>query len=434
MPKLFKFDAVNGFQIFVVLRFSFAILTSIAMAKSGITLSEIGIYEALMLVGASFTFFWMTGLLHGVLSVYPNLSEEEKPKLIFNIFTLFAVLSVTVTFLMWLFSQSITAGMTNFEYLPHFHWLCIWLAINLPTFLVEYIYILQNRPKWMVIFGVYSFLGQFLVVVIPLFLGWSLEISFIGLVILAATKFVWLLFILKNNSTINWSFQRLQPYWLIALPIVLYTLIGGVMNYVDGVIIMKYYDEEQFAIYRNGAREFPIALALLNAMSAALIPNISEHLASGLGQIKHRTRNLMYPLFGASVVLMFVSEWAYPIVFSADFSDSAYVFNVYLLALISRILLPQTILIGLKKTKTILTASVLEISLNLGLSLLFIQEFGLVGVAMATVIAFSIEKVFLILYNHYRLHIPLKDYLDVPRFVVCSFLLLASYCGVFFFL
>ena len=294
---MFKLDAVNGFQIFVVLRFSFVILISIAMAKIGLPLAEIGVYEALIMVGGTFTFFWMTGLMNGILPTYPTLSEEERPAFIFNLFVVLVAASTLVTGLMWYFQDALTQMMTNFKTLPYFHWLCLYLAINLPTFLVEYLYILLNKPKPIIGFGLFSFGGQFLVVILPLLLGWSLEWAFIGLVALAIAKYFWLVPLLIKYSKVNWKFQRLVPYFWIALPIVVYTFVGGVMTYIDGTIIMKYFDESQFAIYRIGAREFPLSLALLTAMSTALVSNIVEHLQSGLGQIKHRTSKLMLPLF-----------------------------------------------------------------------------------------------------------------------------------------
>ena len=424
---MFKLDAVNGFQIFVVLRFSSVILISIAMAKLGLPLAEIGVYEALMLVGATFTFFWMTGFMNGILPTYPTLSEEERPAFVFNIFILLVAVSALVTGLMWCFRDSLTQLMTNFKTLPYFHWLCLYLAVNLPTFMVEYLYILLNKPKPIIEFGLFSFGGHFLVVILPLLFGWSMEWAFIGLFLLAIAKYFWLVPLLIKYSRVNWKFKRLVPYFALAFPIVIYTFVGGVMTYIDGTIIMKYFDESQFAIYRIGAREFPLSLALLTAMSTALVFNISEHLQSGLEQIKHRTSKLMLPLFGLSILLMFISPIAYPIVFRADFADSAWVFNVYLLVLINRILLPQTILIGLKKTKIIVVTSLIETTLNLGLSLILIQYLGLVGVALATMIAFTVEKIILVTYCSTQLNIGLSQYIDVKRYSLYSVLLVGSY-------
>jgi Na+-driven multidrug efflux pump len=93
---------------------------------------------------------------------------------------------------------------------------------------------------------------------------------------------------------------------------------------------------------------------------------------------------------------MLVSGWLYPQLFSAEFAQSASVFNVYLLLVISRVVFPQTLLIGLRHAKAIMLVSIIELLLNISLSLLFVQWFGLVGVAYATVLAFAVEKLMLI--------------------------------------
>ena len=93
---------------------------------------------------------------------------------------------------------------------------------------------------------------------------------------------------------------------------------------------------------------------------------------------------------------MLVSGLLYPQLFSAEFAQSAAVFNVYLLLVISRVVFPQTLLIGLRHSKSIMMVSIVELLLNISLSLLFVQWFGLVGVAYATVLAFAVEKLMLL--------------------------------------
>jgi O-antigen/teichoic acid export membrane protein len=100
----------------------------------------------------------------------------------------------------------------------------------------------------------------------------------------------------------------------------------------------------------------------------------------------------MHLFFPISIGFMLVSEWMYPLLFNADFADSAAVFNVYLLLVVSRLVFPQTLLIGLKKAKTIMLVAGLELSVNFGLSILFVHQFGLVGIAFATVIAEHIRQ------------------------------------------
>jgi len=81
---------------------------------------------------------------------------------------------------------------------------------------------------------------------------------------------------------------------------------------------------------------------------------------------------------------------------------------------------PQTILIGLKKTKIVMLASILEIILNVGLTLLMIPTYGVVGVAVSTIIIFIVEKLILIGYNYFKLKINPFDYIPIAWYVFYS--------------
>jgi len=79
-------------------------------------------------------------------------------------------------------------------------------------------------------------------------------------------------------------------------------------------------------------------------------------------------------------------------------------------------------LIGLKKTRIILIASFIEIVLNVCLSLYMVQLYGLVGIALATVVVYIVEKGFLIAYNYFKLHIKPNEYIPVTTHLIYSFL------------
>ena len=120
---------------------------------------------------------------------------------------------------------------------------------------------------------------------------------------------------------------------------------------------------------------------------------------------------------------MLFTRVLYPVLFNENFIRSADIFLIYLLLIIPRLVFPQTILIGLKKTRIILIASFIEIVLNIFLSLYLVQIYGLVGIALATVIVFIIEKGFLIAYNYFKLHIKPNEYIPVATHLIYSFLL-----------
>ena len=120
---------------------------------------------------------------------------------------------------------------------------------------------------------------------------------------------------------------------------------------------------------------------------------------------------------------MISSPYLFPLVYSEKFALSARVFNVYLLIISSRLLLPQVIILAKQHNYILVGSAILEVIINLGLSLYLVQDFGLEGIAFATVIAYLVNKIILIGYNSFALNIPLSDYLNIKRFLFFNFLL-----------
>jgi O-antigen/teichoic acid export membrane protein len=422
-------DTIRGLQIFQLLRFSFAILIRILLAKTDLTVAEIGIYDALLMIGGTFTFFWISGLLDGLLAAFPKVDEARKHAFLFNVFLLFQGLALIISGLLFFNQANLTQLFTNYEnqVLPYFSWMCLFWLINIPTYLIEYVYILKKNPSGIINFGLYAFGGQTVAIILPLWLDFSFEYSFIALVILAVSKYIWLLNILRLNAQISINFKVIQPYLILAFPLILYFFIGSIMNYVDKVLVTKFFGVDGLAIYESGAKELPLVTALVGAIASALIADIAFDLEQGLEQLKTRTKKIMPLLFGVSIVSMFLSPYIFPIVFNPEFEGAALIFNIYLLILASRILLPQTVLIGLNETKIILYVSIVEIIFNLIFSLIFLKYYGMAGIAFASVIAFMIERIILIIYNRRRHNIRLSQYCDVRWYGIYLMLLVGSF-------
>jgi O-antigen/teichoic acid export membrane protein len=88
---------------------------------------------------------------------------------------------------------------------------------------------------------------------------------------------------------------------------------------------------------------------------------------------------------------------------------------------------PQTILIGLKKTRVVFWASVFEIILNIIVSLLLIPTYGIVGIPLGTALIHILEKIFLAGYNYYALNIAPRAYIPITWFLIYSALLVLEF-------
>jgi len=234
-------------------------------------------------------------------------------------------------------------------------------------------------------------------------------------------RFIWLITLILRTAKLTLSGSFIKEHLLLGLPIILSVLLSGSASYIDGFIVTGYFDEDVFAIFRNGARELPLVALLAHAMSSALVPKFQEEkLSVALKKIKDRSLSLVNFMFPLSILLVISSYYLFPIFYDDRFIDSAGVFNLYLLLVFTRLLFPQTILIGLKKTRVLVFASSIELIINVVLSLIFIRIWGIRGVALATVLAYLIERVFLVIWIKIRLKIRPRQYIHVGRHLIWS--------------
>ena len=265
--------------------------------------------------------------------------------------------------------------------------------------------------------------------IIPVTLGYDVIWSIRGLVVVSIIKNIWLVTLLYNYSEIKFSFPFIKEVLILAAPIAFSILVGGSAQYIDGLVVTTHYSAEGFAIFRYGAKELPFVVMMAAGLSSALLTEFSkkEKIKETLGLLRKKSLRIMHLMYPLSIGLLLFAKPLYKFMFSPEFTRSADVFVIYLLAIISRILFPQTILIGLKKTRTLFRISVIEVILNIFLSLWLVIEYGVVGVALATIITYIISKVILVLYNYINLGIKPGEYIPVKWYMFYSFVLITVF-------
>ena len=384
---------VRALQFFQVLRFGTFFLTGILFTKLGLSTYDIGVYEALLFLGSVLSFFWLSGLTQSLLA---NYQPKEKSKEFFNSFLVLSAISIVVFIAFRLLITPYSFMANNPQVLYFYSTFSFYLLFIGPSFLAEYILLLKEKANGLALYGIVAFGVQLASVVGPIAFGLGLEEALLGLVASSVVRFLITLGLLAKYADFKLDTSYIKQFLVTAGPLVAATLLSGSAEYLDGFIVSKYFDEGTFAVYRYGAKEFPLVLLLANAFSNGMVPKVAHQgVEKAVQIIKKESLKLMHLFFPISIGFMLVSQWAYLKLFNPDFAESAVVFNVYLLLVVSRLVFPQTLLIGLKKTKTIMLVAGLELAVNFGLSVLFVQQFGLVGIAFATVVASVLDKLVL---------------------------------------
>ncbi len=414
----------SALQVFQLYRYAILLLIGILFTKSYLSTSQIGIYESLIFISGAVTFFWISGITQSLLSLYKEPKAGEKTDVFFNSFLLISAFSLLSFLVLRIFIMHFSEYFNLSGNIQLLKLISFYILLVSPSYLIEYIYLLKNRARKIISYGVISYSLQLILVVLPVILECQLIMAVRGLVLIAVVRFIWLIILVLKYSHIKINYTFLREHIVVGLPLILSALLSGAGVYVDGLIITNFYDPATFAIFRYGAKEFPLFLLLANAFSNSMIPEINGalKLESGLKKIHDKSLKLMHYLFPLAFILVLSSHWFYPFVFNKNFAESASIFNIYLLLIISRLVFPQTIIIGLRKTKMIFYFSFIEILVNIGVSLLLIRNYGILGVAFGTVVAHYVEKTLLIIYSKAGLNISAQKYIPISPFIVYSLL------------
>jgi len=409
------------------------LIISIVFTKSHLTRADIGQWEMFMFIAGLISFFWVTGIIQSLLPLYHRNKTYRKigdngttksPE-IFNAFLLLCFFSL----LFFILGHSLKNHFSVFHIsgnAPYLNLLLLYMLLSSPVCLIEYIYLLNNRSYRIFQYGLITFTIQMILVIAPILLGKDIIWSIWGLLFITGVRWVWLLILLKRYTEMTVSIEFMKEHLYLGTPLILTSLISGSAQYTDGVIISAVYrDPAMFAWFRYGAKEFPLVLMLANGLSNAMLPEFStrERMRESLAKIRVKSKRLMHILFPSAMFMMLFSRWIYPRMFNPEFQKSADIFLIYSLLIIPRLIFPQTVIVGRKKTHISLISAILELALNIPLSLLMIKwGYGLVGVALSTFIVYLFGKMFLVGYLWMKMKIRPSEYIPLRLY--------AFYCAL----
>lgn len=209
--------------------------------------------------------------------------------------------------------------------------------------------------------------------------------------------------------------------------------LGSAMDFVDGWFVSKYFDSGTFAIFRYGSRELPLSAVLYSSLSAAMIPLLMNGRIKS-DELKIRATLLMHYLFPVSIVLILASPYIFSVIYSPEFRTSAFIFNIYLLILTSRVLIPQAYNLALHQHKIIIWSGIAELICNIILSYWWMQRWGIYGLAFATMFSYFIQKIILILFNKRKNDIPFSAYINLKYYFAYCIVSILAVCFTFKFL
>lgn len=422
-----KISQVSAYQLFQVSRVAAVILISIILVKTGYATDEVSRYERFIFLANLFSFFWVMGIKNASLSYFPKLSEANKKVFFTQVFFLLQLVGLVMAILLFFTASLKTIGAGNFTDLKAKLTLSAYLILYAPTVLIEVIFILRKQSRQLVKYGLFFHSIQLLLIAVAAFSGSSIQTLYLLLLVWMGLKWAYALWLIGKFYGPILHFSLLRKYAWFALPLIGHMLLSNGMEFVDGLLVNRFFDPGAFAVFRYGARELPFVLILIGALSSTAIPLAVKNAGASAFSIKKHTRRLMHLFYPIALLLLVLSPYLFRFFYSDAYLLSARVFNIYLLILASRILLPEVFLYGKHQNRLLMYISFFELVINLLLSLVLLQYFGLEGIAAATVIAYLMSKVFMTVWIWRKYNIPPSNYIDLKAYLIYSTLLVSVF-------
>jgi O-antigen/teichoic acid export membrane protein len=402
-----------AYQTYQAIRFVVMLLISVALARYIDDLSLVSEYEHWLWVANFFAFAWYMGIGKALLSYYPSVEQSQRSSLVASTWWLMQGIAAVTFAVIWYgrYEWEIWLGLPAIDY-----W---WQAAALAALLVgsgllEVILVLRAAPSQLLSWSVAAYAGLAVWVVYAIVVQRDIALFIDGLLLWYAVRWLYGAYLVLSRS---WSISQGGAIARYSSLLVVQTLIAGGMAYVDGVIVNYSFDADQFAIWRYGAKELPVTIIFIAGISTAALPVLRSGGTKSMHDLRDRLGRLMRWLIPLVLVLMLIAPVAFVIVYGADYKLSGLLFITYLLITASRLLMPQIILQSRLDNGVQVAASVVEVVVNVFVSLLLLPHLGMVGIVVGSAVAFLTYKVILIRLLQQRHGIELSDYLPIRIYV-----------------
>lgn len=298
--------------------------------------------------------------------------------------------------------------------------------IMLNTFagVAEPMFVLIDRKKWYLSYSlVYNFIQSFFII-IPFYLGLSLEEVALWIMAGPALRLLYLLYVMIRHVGTPPSWPKIMDEFPNSLKygtgIILTAFIGMSISDVDKWVVGNFFESNViYAIYAVGARKIPFVSVLSASISSSLVVHYSKQLQDHrfeplLKAIKKNTNYLSLLLFPLIVFLFVYADDIMVLIFQ-KYQESAPVFRIYLVTVVSNIFFPQTVLKGLGLSHVEARFVAVEFTVNIVLSIILVQMLGMLGPAIATLIGMLMYTFSLMFYCKHKFGIQIIRFLPTRK-------------------
>ncbi len=294
--------------------------------------------------------------------------------------------------------------------------LTILALIELPTLPIQNALIAIDRTKHAALVNILFSLGFLVAVTTPAFGGQSIQVITYclvgyGLFRLVVSAFLFRRHFPPDSEALPQGLMR--EVFAYSIPLSIAQIMWKLNEFVDKYVVMFFLPVAVFAEYTVGSWEIPMVPTIAFTVASVMMPQLvslhmrqdSESLLRLWNESIKKVSLIVLPLM---VLLVTIAQDLIVVLFSKDYLNAAWVFMVYSLVLFHRVGAYAAVLKAVNQTQVVTRWSVYTVLLNLCLSVPLVLWLGMIGAAIATLVAVGVTWIYVLRKIGHVLHVPFK--------------------------
>lgn len=394
--------------------------------------TDFGIYKQSMLLVAFFTAMLQMGITQSLYYFYSY--GKSNRKLISQTFYIFVSIAVLFSILYWLFSRHIPSLIRGLDEPAVIRNTGIYIVLFFISFFFETLLILEREARRLLLFLLLDNSARTAFAIIFAYIYSDVSMILLGLILYGVLKLAVLLIylIMRYRFPCRLSaISRVQAFRQIryALPLGGGKMVGEIGRKADRFILTAFLSASGYAVYTIGTLRIPLDIAYLSIGNTAL-PRIAEFYRAGrkdlMAELWHKVI-FYYALFTIPVIL-FCEIFATEIItflFTAEYLEAVPVFRIFILIYLGYMLARGSILKASNNTGYAFRANVYSMISGVGLGLVLIRYFGIMGGVISAVTASSVNVFYQVYVSRRILDLSFREWLPWKR--IASILMLSAF-------
>jgi len=356
---------------------------------------DYGTYQQVWLVYLLVLPLFTLGLPGSILYFIPKTEQRHRKIVVFQTIFLLEIVGVIFSIITFQTAPLFAQQFNNPELIPLIRVFSIYPLFSLPPKLVNMLMIAEEKPLYSTIISALYSMLLVIFITSPSLFGFPLVYTYYGANLGAFLFSIGLILFLLSTyrqQVFHWDFKLLKRQVVYSTQLGLASVLGVISLQLNKVVVSSSFSPETYAVYTNGAFEIPFIGLVTGSLMTVLIPEFTKRLGntetiSSVWRLWNdatlKTALILFPI--ACSLFAFAPEFMSTL-FSPKYEASASIFSLYLLLVFLRITQYGSLLQAMGKTKLILGTSIIGLSLNLLLSIVFIPLLGLTGPAWANIV------------------------------------------------